>query len=461
MAAFGGPVCIAALLIFLFTSLAFLARGLLHSDLYIDSRGDLLLRELQGRHREVRRFLVPFRVDNLGTLAERSEEENTRKAVSAATGGVQPGQVACGELSYAQNAAFIGSGYSKAVFGAVLRGGVPVALKFVNAHGADMATCVRDFGDATGCFELVSYKLIKEIALLQRLRHPNIVQLYGHCQPGEQVDRVMSVLERGSPFQMIQLLQSPWEERFRVCLGLARLLDFLSKSPLGSVALLDFQPRQFVLVSGELKLTDLDDASVGDPVCSSDADCVLNFPIRNFSIPCSPEGICQGLNEKRNLYNSYRYFFTYLLPHRAPSALQHLIERIMNSTGELKSGVNDTLEAFEDLLHLYKSGLYLQNLPMSIIKDYTVARGMKASGGGDYRCWPSYDHGGCVLSVHSAREAALLCHSQPHCAGFSLGTQKTWTGRILASFRSGFDSLVPDVNSVVYVKNTGASTPAL
>jgi hypothetical protein len=41
------------------------------------------------------------------------------------------------------------------------------------------------------------------------------------------------------------------------------------------------------------------------------------------------------------------------------------------SPGELKGDVNDTLEAFEDMFHLYKSGLHLDNMPSSII------RGMK------------------------------------------------------------------------------------
>ena len=92
----------------------------------------------------------------------------------------------------------------------------------------------------------------------------------------------------------------------QVCLGLVRLLHFLSRSPLGSVGLLDFQPRQFVLVSGELKLTDLDDASVEETPCRSDRDCLLQFPHRNFTLPCSAARFCRDLNQKRNLYNAYR-----------------------------------------------------------------------------------------------------------------------------------------------------------
>lgn len=39
------------------------------------------------------------------------------------------------------------------------------------------------------------------------------------------------------------------------------------------------------------------------------------------------------------------------------------------SIGELKHSVNKTLEAFEEVLHVYKSGL---NMPSSVIKGKTV-----------------------------------------------------------------------------------------
>uniref|UniRef100_A0A3Q3KVY9 Extracellular tyrosine-protein kinase PKDCC n=2 Tax=Mastacembelus armatus TaxID=205130 RepID=A0A3Q3KVY9_9TELE len=374
-------------------------------------------------------------------------------------------EMGCDSLVDMQAVEILGSGYTKLVVKVNLAGGQSVALKLVNEQGIDMGKCLEDFKDPQGCRELVSYKLKKEIVLLQRLQHPNVIKLKGHCagDAGVQVARgggergnVAVILEQGNPLQMIQLLQSPWEDRFRVCLDLVRLLHFLSQSPLGSVALLDFQPRQFVIVSGELKLTDLDDASAQETTCQTHADCTLQFPNRNFTLPCSAQGVCEGLNEKRNIYNAYRYFFTYLLPHQAPPGLTHLVDHIMNTTGELKADINQTLEAFEHILHLYKSGLHLDNLPPSIIRDYTLMRGMGTSGNVEYRCWPSYSQQGCMLSVHSAREAAYICNSHSQCSSFTLTGQKTWTGRILASFRSGFSHLVPDGTSEVYVKKTKA-----
>ncbi len=89
-----------------------------------------------------------------------------------------------------------------------------------------------------------------------------------------------------------------------------RLLHYLAHSPLGSVTLLDFRPRQFVLVGGVLKVTDLDDASVEETPCTpaSPSDCLMEFPARNFTLPCH-KGRCEGINEKRNLYNAYRCAF--------------------------------------------------------------------------------------------------------------------------------------------------------
>ncbi|KAM9777805.1 extracellular tyrosine-protein kinase PKDCC [Neosynchiropus ocellatus] len=362
----------------------------------------------------------------------------------------------CGSLVDMRAQEVLGSGYTKLVVKVSLAGGQPAALKLVNEKGIDMGKCLEDFGDPQGCRELVSYKLKKEMVLFQRLQHPNIIQLKGHCsgEAGGQRGRVTVILEQGNPLQMIQLLQSPWEDRFRVCLDLARLLHFLSRSPLGSVALLDFQPRQFVTVSGSLKLTDLDDASARETRCRADADCLLQFPHRNFTLPCSPRGVCEGLNEKMNIYNAYRYFFTYLLPHQAPPGLTHLVDQIMNSTGELKADINQTLEAFERILLLYQSGLHLDNLPPSITKDYSVMQGMATSGNVEYRCWPSYSQQGCVLSVHSANEAAHICNSHSQCTSFTLSGQKTWTGRLLASFRSNFSHLVSHDSSEVYVRQT-------
>lgn len=85
--------------------------------------------------------------------------------------------IGCEELSDIKAVDFLGSGYTKTVLKAALPHGLFVALKSVNHQGTDMRLCMDDFQDSQGCHELVSFKLRKEIVLLQKLQHPNIVEV--------------------------------------------------------------------------------------------------------------------------------------------------------------------------------------------------------------------------------------------------------------------------------------------
>ncbi|XP_073434333.1 extracellular tyrosine-protein kinase PKDCC-like [Dendrobates tinctorius] len=369
-----------------------------------------------------------------------------------------PQRLTCQDLAHITGLDYIGSGFTKVVVKGTLQNGKSIALKSIHGDGSDVKQCVRQYGDHAGCHRLATYKLQKEIALLQILHHRGIIQLHGQCYVNSAPSdiRVTAMLELGSPLEMIQLLQTPWEERFKVCWELVQLLHYLANSYMGSIALLDFQPRQFVLVDGNLKVTDMDDASSEEPACRRDADCALTFPARTFSMSCSEAGRCMGSNEKRNLYNAYRFFFTYLLPHAAPPAMQPLLEEIMNVTGELHVGINETLKAFEDVLHLYKSGMN-QSLEHQL-HNFTVLRGFRMRDtDGEFRCWPSYNHQGCLLSVYSAAEAADFCNSRPQCHNFVIGEQRTWTGRYLTAFTKNSLHLVPDEKYSVYMKRSGHS----
>ncbi|KFV52778.1 Protein kinase domain-containing protein, cytoplasmic, partial [Gavia stellata] len=278
-------------------------------------------------------------------------------------------------------------------------------------------------------------------------------QLYGYCyQDSNDIpDTLTTITELGSPLEMIQLLQTSWEDRFRICLSLVRLLHYLAHSPLGSVTLLDFRPRQFVIVDGELKVTDLDDASIEESSCTSNSDCFMEFPARNFTLPCSVEGRCQSMNEKRNLYNAYRFFFTYLLPHSAPSSLRPLLDKIVNATGNRDKHGNATYFLF------YPSPSVTSEFTQKCVKSAkTKYRRVPEAFIPDenYRCWPSYHHKGCLLSVFDINEAIEICDSYSQCKAFVLTNQTTWTGRQLVFFKMASNHIVPDPDKITYVKVT-------
>ncbi|XP_048394127.1 extracellular tyrosine-protein kinase PKDCC-like [Stegostoma tigrinum] len=419
----------------------------------LEDRVDEIIR-YQDVHRARLVFLSDpsshFRESSLGRAQAGGDvlNEKLRRAV----GNLSRGTVGCSDFRNMTGIEFLGSGYTKTVLKGTLQDGTAVAVKTVNSQGDEVKRCIQRYGQRRDCFRLAACKIIKELTLLQKLQHPNIIQLYGQCYYGSLEDGpVITVMEQGIPVEMIQLLQTPWEERFRICLSLVKLLHYLAHSPLGSVLLLDFQPRQFVLVDGELKVTDLDDVSTEELSCKTDRDCVLEFPTRNFSLRCAAEGKCHKINEKRNLYNAFRFFFTYLLPYSAPTTLRPLLWKIMNATGELQYGINETLEAFEEVLYLYKSGLHHTNHSQSWLGDYKIFEGFRIQDNLDYKCWPSYNYQGCLLSVHNREEAAAICQSQQQCQSFTFTQQKTWLGRYLVSFRSSTE-LVLDINSTVYMK---------
>ncbi|KAJ7341128.1 hypothetical protein JRQ81_004891 [Phrynocephalus forsythii] len=417
------------------------------------SRGDLT-RQIRQRYEEVLRPRLSRARGQPGSagvsLPNASWHPGARLDLS-----LSPLRLGCRDIHNVTDVHYLGSGYTKAVYKAVLNRSLAVALKSVDFGGHDIDNCVKLYRSLEDCYRLASYKIVKEMVLLQRLRHPNILQLYGYCyQDSNDIsDTLTAITELGSPLEMIKLLQTSWEDRFRICYSLIRLLHYLAHSPLGSVTLLDFRPRQFVIVEGELKVTDLDDASIEETSCSSNRNCFMEFPARNFTLPCSAEGKCQSMNEKRNLYNAYRFFFTYLLPHSAPSSLRLLLDAIVNATGELQWGIDETAAHLERVLHLYKSGLYLQNTTHTPKSDYRKVPEATILGE-DYRCWPSYHHKGCLLSVFDVGEAIEVCESHSQCKAFVLTNQTTWTGRQLVHFKMGSTSLASDHAKTTYVKVT-------
>uniref|UniRef100_A0ACB8GAZ4 Uncharacterized protein n=1 Tax=Sphaerodactylus townsendi TaxID=933632 RepID=A0ACB8GAZ4_9SAUR len=89
---------------------------------------------------------------------------------------LSPLRLGCRDIGNVTGVHYLGSGYTKAVYKAVLNRSLAVALKSVDFGGHDIDHCLKLFGALEDCYRLASYKLIKEMILLQRLRHPNVLQ---------------------------------------------------------------------------------------------------------------------------------------------------------------------------------------------------------------------------------------------------------------------------------------------
>ncbi|CAJ0959478.1 unnamed protein product [Ranitomeya imitator] len=178
-----------------------------------------------------------------------------------------PQRLTCQDLAHITGLDYIGSGFTKVVVKGTLQNGKSIALKSVHGDGSDVQQCVRQYGDHAGCHRLATYKLQKEIALLQILRHPGIIQLHGQCYVNSAPSdiRVTAMLELGSPLEMIQLLQTPWEERFKY----RQLVPGRAFGLGASFRVSEFRQRQAVLV---VLFSTVEDPNVDDPKDHPDDD---------------------------------------------------------------------------------------------------------------------------------------------------------------------------------------------
>ena len=187
-------------------------------------------------------------------------------------------------LSYEK---FIAHGWTKIVHKAKLDDGASIAIKTVNINGKDVNDCSRA-ETLIVCHNKATEKLVREIQLLKKLNHENIIQLKHYCSKIEGADGCMKYAvigtEIGETLSNLKLLQMTWRERKQVIQDLIRLIHYSSTlSPLGTLGLADLRRPQFILVKGRLKLADLDDIIIGEPTCSSISDCsgLLFFIIKN------------------------------------------------------------------------------------------------------------------------------------------------------------------------------------
>lgn len=134
-----------------------------------------------ARPLERRRLMDLERASNWdqNRAAERREDDHARgtRATRRAAAGGSGGALGCEDLERSSSVQFVGSGYTKAVYRAELNNSFSVALKSVDLSGHDMESCVKRYSSAEDCYRLASFKIIKEMTLMERLQHPNILKV--------------------------------------------------------------------------------------------------------------------------------------------------------------------------------------------------------------------------------------------------------------------------------------------
>lgn len=364
----------------------------------------------------------------------------------------------CSDVKSIQVVENIGRGYTKTVQKGILRG-VEVALKSVHIENEDIKSCVSNPSAPRSieeCFIFAKYKLAKEIIMLQQLRHANIVKLLGFCWQNElntadlKSRGLTMVTEIGTELNVLTLVQLPWQERFRICLGLARLLHYLAHSPLGSLFIRDFKLSQFILVSGEVKLTDFDDVDNEEPRCSADRDCVVRGIAKNKTLKCV-SGRCQGVVAATNLDNACRNVISHVLVPGAPKKLRGHLKEVKQNLQRLIWNTDTFVWHLERVLNLLHAGKHREpytrplNLYKKIVKaDFPTLH--------DYHCSNTRLPSACELAVYDIAEAKYECDMDEECMAFVSTETKLWTGFFIVHLKSNTTHVQPNEDTTVYIK---------
>ncbi len=144
---------------------------------------------------------------------------------------------------------------------------------------------------------------MKEILLLQELKHRNILRLLGFCIRGDKFgteslrdEGAIAVYEYGEDVHNnISFFSNlPLSQSLDLALAITDLFMYLERSPLGSMKMRDLVLRHFMWHENTLKLIDVD-GDWEEPPCRN-----RFFERCRFNLTCE-DGRCVGYNAKRNL----------------------------------------------------------------------------------------------------------------------------------------------------------------
>ena len=252
--------------------------------------------------------------------------------------------ITCANIHEANIKAQIGHGVSKQTYSADFRGR-QVAVKMVTRHQSEVKPCLDKINasdtnvvtERARCFTQSNMKVMKEILLLEQLRHPGFVRLLGYCVRNEESDTtdltergIVSVYELGTRISVYSLQTLPWQQRLQISMELAEFLHYLEFSPLGSLRIRDFKQDHFLMVNGSVKMIDLDDVDNLEPSCSvyisveAQAEMAKEGKSNGceFNLPCQ-KGLCIGFNAIKNMAKMNALMLKHLLfPITFPKEIQ-------------------------------------------------------------------------------------------------------------------------------------------
>ncbi len=188
--------------------------------------------------------------------------------------------------------------------------------------------------------------LMKEILLLQELKHHNILKLLGFCIRGEKFaseslkgEGALAVYEYGEEVHTNRsfFMDMPLPQRLDIALAITDLFIYFENSLLGSLGMIDIALHHFLWNNNTLKLIDLD-GNWQEPSCQSrdSATC-------EFNLTCV-DGYCVGYNAKSNLMKVKNILLDRLLMNVDSLALES------NTTGEDMRRRQYGLDALKQLI---------------------------------------------------------------------------------------------------------------
>ncbi|PIK42282.1 putative extracellular tyrosine-protein kinase PKDCC [Apostichopus japonicus] len=295
---------------------------------------------------------------NRSRYVERGEYNSSQEIIQTefnTTETLSANYLTCKEINDIEITDVLGRGTTKEAFLGTLNGS-DVCVKMVTSLVSDVRTCMRRPGvSPSQCSMLANYKLLKEISLIIQLHHHSIVKMLGFCIRGEATTKnvsdhgVVMVTELGLRVTPYRLREMLWPSRLQVAVDIINLLDYLHRSPLGSLRMSDFKQSQFIFVNGRIKLSDLDDITSDERGCQRDRDCYILDESAN--IPCK-NGVCSGINSKSNLLLATVELLQPLLT-ESPQFLNQVTAKLLQDLSYKRLSTNQAKNRIENVVELW------------------------------------------------------------------------------------------------------------